>query len=184
MAFGFEDDVSSVSEAIYSCLNNKGDSTLFFAAAANHGANSRELFPARHDCVISIRGTDHLGTFQSFNPPRNHQESIVYGTLGKHVPSACTGPMADSVTKSGTSVATAIAVGIAAILIQYAICHRIRELNQIDLRERSVMLEVFYQLGRDTLNTGYRYLQPWRLDDKDAEKRLNFFKTLCINYGI
>jgi hypothetical protein len=91
--------------------NTKGhagreDSILFFAAAANDGANKEEMFPANHDSVISIRAANSEGAFADFNPPRNPDEPVVYGTLGKDVPSAWLRGHSSEACKTGTSVAT------------------------------------------------------------------------------
>lgn len=62
---------------------------FFAAAAANNGANSEEMVPAYLDSVISVRGTDHNGSFfPAYNPPPTvtNSSSPLYGTLGVDVP--------------------------------------------------------------------------------------------------
>ncbi|KAJ5971397.1 subtilisin-like protein, partial [Penicillium vulpinum] len=88
MSFGFSDEQSCISDAIREALYRRRDSILFFAAASNDGANDREMFPARHDSVISIRGTNAYGDFEYFNPPKHENEAAVFGTLGVDVLSA------------------------------------------------------------------------------------------------
>ncbi|KAJ5979050.1 hypothetical protein N7501_002392 [Penicillium viridicatum] len=112
MSFGFADEQACISDAIREAIYERKDSILFFAAASNYGANDREMFPARHDSVISIRGTDANGDFEDFNPPKSQDEVAVFGTLGLDVPSAWANSDHDEY-KSGTSTATAIAAGIA-----------------------------------------------------------------------
>ncbi|KAK4964402.1 hypothetical protein LTR28_003759 [Elasticomyces elasticus] len=130
MSFGFPDEVlvddePVISKAIRKAMLDRDDAVLFFAAAANLGAQEKEMFPANHDLVISIRGTNVQGTFEDFNPPPDRDGPSVFGILGKVVPSAglCS---QDEVCKSGTSVATPIAAGIAAMLLGYADlgCHK------------------------------------------------------------
>ena len=110
LAFGFpekQDDIAQVIE--------QHSHMLFFGAASNHGANYGVMFPASHDAVICIRATDSNGVYQLFNPPKDIDEREVFGTLGVDVPAASLGDF--PVLRSGTSVATAIAAGIAATLV-------------------------------------------------------------------
>ncbi|CAG8895631.1 unnamed protein product [Penicillium egyptiacum] len=76
------------------------------------------MFPARHPSVISVRGTDTNGFFKEFNPPKGQNEEVVLGTLGLDVPSAWCN-CDEEVYMSGTSPATAIAAGIAGVLLGY-----------------------------------------------------------------
>lgn len=82
MSFEYIHDQQSISKAIRRAVNDRNESILFFAAAANSGANEMEMFPARHECVISIRGTNSNGGFQDFNPPRSSRENKVLGNWG------------------------------------------------------------------------------------------------------
>lgn len=68
--------------------------------------------------VFSIRATDTKGKHEDFNPALPESGDKVYGTLGLSVPVANRGGLGPSEsTKTGTSVATAIAAGLAAIVI-------------------------------------------------------------------
>jgi hypothetical protein len=109
-----------ISNAILQAVQQRKGSILFFAAAANLGANQKEMFPAHHEFVISIRGTNSEGVFQDFNPPPDRDGPAVFGTLGKDVPSAWLNTHDGEICKSGTSVATPIAAGIAAMILGYA----------------------------------------------------------------
>ncbi|RGP78854.1 peptidase s8 subtilisin kexin sedolisin [Fusarium longipes] len=119
MSFGFTATQPSISKAIRKAVNDRDDSIIFFAAAANSGLNESEMFPARHECVISVRGTNSNGAFQDFNPPRSSRERTVIGTLGLDVPASGLSHDDGDVYSKGTSVATAIAAGIAGILLGY-----------------------------------------------------------------
>lgn len=124
MSFGFDeepyvDGKPVISNAIHDALRNRDGQILFFAAAANDGGNRREMFPARHEQVFSIRATDHEGDFQKFNPPPDFKAAPVFGTLGKDVPGAQMSKQNGEVCKTGTSVATPIAVGTAATILGY-----------------------------------------------------------------
>ena len=126
MSFGFEEDscvdgIPVISNAISDALKARNQRIIFFAAAANEGGNQAEMFPASHPQVISVRGTDDKGWPQRFNPPRGKDNSRCFMTLGRDVPAA--GLSRDGgaeVLKSGTSVSTPIAAGIAAMALAYA----------------------------------------------------------------
>ncbi|GKZ35596.1 hypothetical protein AbraIFM66950_006296 [Aspergillus brasiliensis] len=160
MSFGFADEQPCISDAIREALYKRKDSILFFAAASNYGANDREMFPARHESVISIRGTNSNGLFADFNPPKHEDEPVVFGTLGIDVPSAW--PNSDREEyRSGTSVATAIAAGIAGCLLGY-ISSRPPESPFYNVRDRAWtrrgMNAIFRILSSNTLQSGYLYL--------------------------
>jgi subtilisin family serine protease len=109
-----------VANAISRALDVRDQKLLFFASASNYGGGTRELFPARHPGVFSIRATDHSGTHQSFNPSLPEGVSTtVYGTLGVGVPTLRRNGIQTPVVRTGTSPATAIAAGIAALIIAY-----------------------------------------------------------------
>jgi hypothetical protein len=174
MSFGYQEEQRCISRAIRQTLCKRDDSILFFAAASNYGANDKELFPARHDSVISIRGTNSDGDFQDFNPPRNQNEESTIGTLGLDVPSAWLGAYHDEVYKSGTSVAAAVAAGIAGTLLSY-VDGKLKESTFQDvskkLRTRHGMQAVFRALATPTQKERCLYLTPWRLMGQSDEVR-------------
>jgi hypothetical protein len=180
MSFGFIHDQQSISKAIRTAVNARNESVLFFAAAANSGANEREMFPARHECVISIRGTNSDGRFQDFNPPRSLQENMVFGTLGLEVPSASLSHETGEAYMNGTSIATAVAAGMAGMLLGYvnsksskSTYHTVRD----KLRTREGMLSMFKSIACPSLDNGYLYVAPWDLEDIPDETRWSIFEA-------
>ncbi|KAM0454211.1 hypothetical protein ACHAPV_008481 [Trichoderma viride] len=174
MSFGFKEEQPCISRAIREVMYERDDSILLFAAASNYGANEQEMFPARYESVISIRGTNANGDFEDFNPPRNQNEEMVYGTLGLDVPSAGLSDDNEEVYKSGTSVAAAVAAGIAGLLLGY-ISNRSEkatfpELNK-KLRTRQGMRAVFMEIASRTQKEHCLYLTPWKLMGKSEEAR-------------
>lgn len=167
MSFGYVHDQGVISKAIRTAVNDREESILFFASAANSGSNEEEMFPACHECVISIRGTNSNGSFQDFNPPKGPQEHSVYGTLGLEVPSSALAPESGEVYKSGTSVATAITAGLAGLFLGY-VSQKLRQETSISvnrkLRTRKGMLAMFDYIAKDSLSTGYKYVAPWFLE--------------------
>jgi hypothetical protein len=127
MSFGFEDEIYVndelvISNAILKAQLESRPGVLFFAAAANDGGNRGEMFPAHESHVLSIRGTDEFGWPQHFNPPKDYNARKCFMTLGVDVPGASLSTSEHEgadVCKSGTSVATPIAAGIAATMLGY-----------------------------------------------------------------
>ncbi|WYZ37657.1 hypothetical protein EsH8_II_001163 [Colletotrichum jinshuiense] len=119
MSFGFQDEVACISRAITQAILDRQGNILFFAAASNSGGNRREMFPASHEFVISIRETNSLGSFSDTNPPVDQNGPAVFGTLGHKVSAAWLSTVDGEVLKSGSSVATAIAAGIAAMILTF-----------------------------------------------------------------
>lgn len=173
MSFGFADEQPCIGHAIREALYKRKDSILFFAAASNSGANDREMFPARHDSVISIRATNANGDFEDSNPPKREDESMVFGTLGVDIPSAWAGSDVE-VYKSGSSFATAIAVGITGCLLGY-ISSRPTEKPFFNVKSRAWtrrgVLAMFRVLSSNTLKPGYLYLTAWDLIGSSEEMR-------------
>jgi hypothetical protein len=119
MSFGYRKDKPVIKNAILRGVISRSEEILYFAAAANFGVREPEMFPARFGSVISLRGSNANGFFPDFNPPPRENEAIVYGTLGVEVPGASIRPDGKQEPKSGSSIATAVAAGIAAVLLEY-----------------------------------------------------------------
>jgi hypothetical protein len=124
MSFGFPQerlvcDEPVISLAILDAVRRRRKRILFFSAASNSGANGPEQFPATDEHVISIRATHPSGVLWEHNPPiENHGEA--FGTLGTEVSAAWLKSNPQGKILSGTSVATPIAAGTAAMLLGYA----------------------------------------------------------------
>ena len=179
MSFGFPEEVLVgnqlvISNAILKAISDRNDAILFFAAAANSGANEKEMFPATHEFVISIRATNSNGSFEDFNPPADRDGPAVFGTLGKDVPSASLCSDGGEVCKSGTSVATPIAAGIAAMMLGYATIglhdEKLRPETARKLRTRHGMKAMFREIS--TLIHGkYYYLCPGEFSRKQEPEQ-------------
>lgn len=129
MSFGYPEEQPVIGDAIHMSLVLQSK-LLFFAAAANEGSNEADMFPANDDNVISIRGSDSEGWLRSSSTL--HDETC-FMTLGRDVPCAALSSGEDSggyAYKSGTSVATPIAAGIAAIILGFA------RVSESDLKRR------------------------------------------------
>lgn len=179
MSFGYAHDQPCIRESIRKSLDYRKESIIYLAAASNSGSNDCEGFPARLESVISMRATNSEGQFQDFNPPRRRHHENAIGTLGRDVPAAWKGDYDGTVQySSGTSVATAVAAGLAAVLLGYVQGQLTREtFNMVNshLRTREGMQEMFVELSQETLNERYLYLNPWRMMGISDEERWSIF---------
>ncbi|EXK30457.1 hypothetical protein FOMG_13264 [Fusarium oxysporum f. sp. melonis 26406] len=122
MSFGFPHDDDAISTAIEEVERSR--EIIFLASAGNNAAYQREAFPARHRSVISVRATDCQGTFNASNPPITDRSTIALGTFGDNLPTRLNDEIAKRfgphICHPGSSIATAVAAGIAASTIGYA----------------------------------------------------------------
>lgn len=176
MSFGFPLIVREIEKAVAEVNSKRRDNNeseiVFFAAANNDGSNSKELFPASLETVISVRGTDHTGAFInkfSPNPWPQKERSIQYGTLGQHVPYDIGNPLNHM---SGCSVATPILAGIAATIIQH-----VNSIGGADartsmrLRTKEGVLQVLKHISEKEVSGHRRYVAPWAFFGWSEEER-------------
>ncbi|KAI1125773.1 hypothetical protein F5Y10DRAFT_267760 [Nemania abortiva] len=137
------------------------------------------MFPARNRNVFSIRGTDEYGWVQGFNPPPDYNGETCFMTLGKDAPGASISTSehgGGEVCQSGTSVATPIAAGIAAMVLGYAKIHE-NELEEFlkdtekqkryKIENISGMTEFFKRLATEMLEK-WSYLEISKFENKIA----------------
>ncbi|KAI1742163.1 S8 family peptidase [Xylaria scruposa] len=127
MSFGMpherKKECKAISDAIDKVTKERDGSVLFFAAAGNSSIK-KENFPASHEDVISIYATNSDGAFLESNPSQPEDGPKLLGTYGTDIPSFIMGeiqtkfPEAD--LSAGSSIATAIAAGIAAMILSHA----------------------------------------------------------------
>jgi hypothetical protein len=177
MSFSFLSDQDDlVMSAVHDCLSKRR--MLFFASAGNDGANGNPhmMIPARHESVIAIRATDGDGKFWHPNPPKNITESLRFGTLGVDVLSSALGD--EQAVKTGTSVAAAVAAGMAAMMLSY-VENKSGEAEYetvcCKLQKKDGMLGLLYSMSRD-MDAGQHFLNPWALENvPDALRWSKFF---------
>ncbi|KAH6982561.1 peptidase S8/S53 domain-containing protein [Ilyonectria destructans] len=124
MSFGFpvhdEETYEKISEAIEEVQKERRRRIIFLASAGNSGVYDDETFPATHPSVISIRATDSLGAFMKTNPENKSESPMVFGAIGDDIPVHLQ-QFCPDVSLPGTSAATAIAAGIAAVMLAYVL---------------------------------------------------------------
>ncbi|KAF5662958.1 peptidase S8 subtilisin kexin sedolisin [Fusarium heterosporum] len=185
MSFGFQEEIPEISQAIGEAELKRQKRILFFAAASNSGGNRKEMFPANHDAVISVRSTNSNGAFSDTNPPADPHGPAVYGTLGQDVPSAWLCNVDGELSKSGSSVATAVAAGIAAMILAFAEAgfqspdvHLHHDVKR--LWTRRGMLAMFAKMSEDMGNRCY-FISPIKFfSERDAVRGWAAMIDACV----
>ncbi|KUJ15791.1 subtilisin-like protein [Mollisia scopiformis] len=169
MSFGFDVSVEIIEEAIELAARHK---IIMIAAASNCGGNGTVSWPARHKDVLCIYATDHRGNPCSFTPtatPDRYSFSFLGEAVRSYWPAHLEPKDVGTTTKSGTSTATAIAAGVAALFLEYIRYaldkwdhklseEQVRVFNKI--RTTDGMKKAFKRMAlRKRL--GYDYVAPW-----------------------
>jgi subtilisin family serine protease len=89
--------------------------TIVFAAAGNAGPSSPVQYPAAFPSAIAVAATDSTGTVASFS---SHGDYVDLAAPGSQIWSTCISGSPPFCSRSGTSMATPLAAGAAAILRQ------------------------------------------------------------------
>ena len=160
MSFGFYGGSRAVQTAIQEAINNE---TLVFAAASNNGTQRDMTFPAWLEGVVCVNSANSNGVPSDFNPEMKGANN--FSILGENVKSAwiTEGNKKPYKRMSGTSVATPIAAGVAAVVLEYALQNEpnsfIKDLEF--LKYYNGMTEVFDAMSREKY--GYRNVVPWKI---------------------
>lgn len=181
MSFKISQYDDTTKTAMVKIFEDYKDKVLLFAAASNLGANSGRTFPAKRPEVIGIHAAYGKGASWKNNPkPYSRDYPYNFSTLGINVKA----PHKDDKTERmrGTSVATPIAAGIAALVLEFCRQPDISSGNLLDkptrLKSKEGMAKVFRQMHNQfdlTANDGgehHFYLRPWLLIACLDEKEL------------
>lgn len=178
MSFGFTEEQLEIRAAITEAHSRKSEQILFFAAAANEGANEPEMYPARDDRVIAVRATDYQGHWWRSNPPVSDDQHWSFMTLGQNLPSTS---RVESVT--GTSYATPIAAGFAAMILADArrllsATSSTSDLKLLDTLSRHDGMRKVFRNRKLSVETAPRcsYLNPMGFIRRGEDERLAILK--------
>ena len=159
---------------------------LVFAAASNTGANSAAgpAFPASLERVFCINSANGVGRRSDFNPTDPGGWNI-FTAPGEAVESAR--PLhhnkGSSKRDSGTSIATPIAAGIAALVLEFAkqqLPNTEWETAVNFLKDFSGMCYAFMLMANDKDDKGFRYIRPSALFDASRRDHGRTFATSTI----
>lgn len=140
-----------------------------FAAASNDGKNRPDevAWPARELEVICVHSFDGDGNPSAFTPGAGNVQTV--GVLGEAVRSAwperLSSPRPGQRYMSGTSCATPIAAGIAAVVLDYARAFLTDE-DWLELRRVGGLRRVFDKMTHFRTR-GYSYIRPWQIFGKE-----------------
>ncbi|KAJ4209539.1 hypothetical protein NW759_013395 [Fusarium solani] len=162
----------TIRKALDKVLNPPHDwpkKVVVMAAASNWGGNRRIGFPASHKGVICVHSTDGYGNPSKTNPTA--QKGKDFAVLGMSIKSSVKGKNKKRTEKyiSGTSYATAIGVGIAANVLEFAKGDpTLWDEGKGRLCSSWGMSCVFSIMSGE--RGGYRNVMPWRLFDRRSEE--------------
>ncbi|KAK5635063.1 hypothetical protein RRF57_010775 [Xylaria bambusicola] len=180
MSFGMFNEHKNISDAINKVTKERDGSVLFFAAAGNQGIK-KENFPASHGDVISIYATNSEGAFLDSNPSQPDDGPKLLGTYGADIPSSIRNEIQthfpDADLSAGSSIATAIAAGVAAMMLSYVAAlpsllkYKPFETVCAKLHKKSGMQQMLYSMS---VLKGYKhyFINPvgfWGEKKKDLE---------------
>lgn len=168
MSFGFDNLTQKLDCIKREILYAHSKETVLFAAARNNGGVKGIAYPASQTEVICINSTDGEGNPSPFNP--SPKEDKNFSTLGEAVLSSW--PRSVQQRMTGTSFATPIAAGIAAVTMDYMEQKRRGWSEENDryvakkIKTRGGIIAVFDKHLSDP-RSGFRFLCPWLFFNKD-----------------
>ncbi|KAH6714536.1 hypothetical protein BKA61DRAFT_734979 [Leptodontidium sp. MPI-SDFR-AT-0119] len=126
LSFGFDDSDTDENREIQNCIKEE---IIIFSSASNDGGEGSRTYPAAYDRVICIHSATPQGIVAPSNPSAIHQKNN-FSTVGEMVKSYWHLPKIEEEGRdkgranefsyqSGTSMATPVAVSIAAFMIGY-----------------------------------------------------------------
>lgn len=164
MSFGFKSEHPSLVKAI-----EDTDGVLMFAASSNFGATEDPpiRFPARmRHKVICINSSDGLGHPCDLSTPYDATRDN-FSILGEDVPLGKKGePGSEEVIYgTGTSIATPIAAGVAALVLEFAMQDGVHQkVKDIDsLKSCTGMSSVLRRMTSKGQKNGFNFIAPGKM---------------------
>jgi subtilisin family serine protease len=172
MSFGFVNHSRVIAQAIRHARNR---GVLLIAAAGNNGSTEQVRYPARDTNVLCIHAATGFGNMFNGNPTRK-DNTTNFALLGVALKGyAPAGQTPAEVRRSGTSQATAVAAGVAALIIQIMRDSEdeVRKMGWTpqsyasafsQLKDLDGMRKVFEKMS--TQRGDYEIVTPWLLLDR------------------
>ncbi|KAM0429963.1 hypothetical protein ACHAPT_005967 [Fusarium lateritium] len=137
----------------------ENDGIIIFAAASNCGIHSGRSFPASLDTVLCIHAADGNGNKSAMNPnPEPYRDNL--STLGVAIPS----DREEGVSISGTSYATPVAAGMAAVILAFmdaaVAAGEMQPEDREEAFDRQGMRRILLKMS--VSRDGYNCIVPWR----------------------
>jgi hypothetical protein len=184
MSLGFKDDYPEIRTEII----NANTTSILFAAASNFGNTSGITFPARmRNYVICIFSSNGWGKpSPDFNPSASRKFNTNFCLLGEEV-ERVQYDLTRKEHESGTSIATFIAAGIAALVIDFARqkdCIEELAVRRNKLQTVEGMSAIFGKMAEEYKENGYDCVVPWAVLECPEEtysidkKRQYIFDTI------
>ena len=181
MSFAFSTEQREIERAIKEAIGHHD--MLFFAAASNNKHYSKDPvgYPAQINEVIRVNSCTYKGVRSHFSPESDYKKDNAFSTIGEEIRSAYSqqkGRTEAYKRLSGTSMATAVMAGSAALVIQFAKIRGMPErengINIMDeqLHSSRKMKAVFFRCmsGKTPPEPPtYTYVRPWTLFSTDSE---------------
>ena len=177
LPLGFRRRIDIISSAITAAVQH----VVIFAAASNEGLNcTGPAYPARDEKVICINSAHYNGGESDDNPEPIGGQNL--STLGENVTSAWPIALSEANPEpmkatSGTSVATAIAAGIGALLLEFLRQdHEVPALQWAAKKMRTMegMKVVLSDMAKNIHR--FRYIEPFTyLDGSEDDQDLGSF---------
>lgn len=164
MSFAFPEIDPEIQEAIEHAAAKK---VLMFSAASNNRANEENPigYPARvKECVICVNSSTGQDKQSSFSP-NGATSRDNFSALGEGLQAAWPASPEGLSRQKGTSCATPLAAGIAALVLDYSRQNSFPEIkNKENLKRLAGMRKVMFEYMTDRNTNGtYNYLRPWSL---------------------
>jgi hypothetical protein len=158
MSFGWQFDDDDVEDALYAAQKA---GVLLFASVGNFGALSslNILYPASSPHVIAVDAADGLGEPASFNSSTETGDIKTRFTAPGQGMQGYNGSYVN-----GTSYASPIAAGIAALVLEFAQQTPLSGDTVIKyLRKTKGMVWIFNKMSMQKTNPKFKFLAPWEL---------------------
>jgi hypothetical protein len=165
MSFGWLHRLPAVTRALQAAAQDA--EILLFASVSNSGAlsSTNMLFPATHASVFAVDAADKYGNPASFNAAGNTSEkNIRYTAPGMELKGVSAPGQGVQHLIEGTSFASPIVAGIAALILEFAKQGKLGETRALHfLKKQEGMETIFAGMGTQKTLDRFLYLKPWEL---------------------